>query len=161
MHKCVGKLTTIGSDNGLSSDRRQAIIRTNAGILSIGPLGTKFCEILIQIQKFSLTKIRLKNVVCEMAFCYLLPSGTPPKRRGRRSQGCPLLARPEVSPRQPPGATPPRTGQVPGNTTRESFWWRHGAETLYALPGLMLGLRPGNERRRYKVIPSLIGWTQT
>ena len=26
--------------------------------------------------------------------------------------------------------------------------------------GLILGLRPANERRRYKVTPSLIGWTQ-
>ena len=28
-------------------------------------------------------------------------------------------------------------------------------------PGLILGLRPANERRRYKVTPSLIGWVQT
>ena len=27
--------------------------------------------------------------------------------------------------------------------------------------GLILGLRPANERRRYKVTPSPIGWTQT
>ena len=27
--------------------------------------------------------------------------------------------------------------------------------------GLILGLRPTNERRRYKVTPSLIGWAQT
>ena len=46
-HVCVGDLTTIGSDNGLSPGRRQAIIWTNAGILSIGPLGTNFSEILI------------------------------------------------------------------------------------------------------------------
>ena len=30
-----------------------------------------------------------------------------------------------------------------------------------AVPGLILGLRPANERRRYKVTPSLIGWAQT
>ena len=36
-HICVGNLTTIGSDNGLSPDRHQAIIGTNAGILLIGP----------------------------------------------------------------------------------------------------------------------------
>ena len=30
-----------------------------------------------------------------------------------------------------------------------------------ALSGLILGLHPGNERRRYKVTPSLIGWAQT
>ena len=28
-------------------------------------------------------------------------------------------------------------------------------------PGLILGLRPANEIRRYKVTPSLIGWVQT
>ena len=32
-HICVSRLTIIGSDNGLSPDRRQAIIWTNAGIL--------------------------------------------------------------------------------------------------------------------------------
>ena len=32
-HKCVSDLTIIGSDNDLSPGRRQAIIRTNAGIL--------------------------------------------------------------------------------------------------------------------------------
>ena len=32
-HICVGKLISIGSDNGLSPGRRQAIIWTSAGIL--------------------------------------------------------------------------------------------------------------------------------
>ena len=44
-HICVGKLTIIDSDNGLSPKRRQAIIWTNVGILLIGPLGTNFIEI--------------------------------------------------------------------------------------------------------------------
>ena len=52
-HICVSKLTIIGSDNGLSHGRRQAIIWTKAGILLIGPLGTNFIEILIGIQTFS------------------------------------------------------------------------------------------------------------
>ena len=59
-HKYVGNLTIIGSDNGLSPVRRQAIIWTNAGILLIGPLGTNFCEIVIGIQTFSFKKMRLK-----------------------------------------------------------------------------------------------------
>ena len=59
-HICVGKLTIIGSDNGLSPDRRQAIIRINDGILLIGPLGTHFSEILIAILAFSSKKMRLK-----------------------------------------------------------------------------------------------------
>ena len=60
MHIWVGKPTIIGSDNGLSPDRRQAIIWTNAGILLIGPLGTNFNEILIEIHTFSLKKMHLK-----------------------------------------------------------------------------------------------------
>ena len=59
-HLCVGKLTIIGSDNGLSPVRRQAIIWTNAGILLIGPLGTKFNQIVIAIHTFSFTKMHLK-----------------------------------------------------------------------------------------------------
>ena len=59
-HICVSKLSIIGSDNGLSPDRRQAIIWTNAGILLIGPLGTNFSEISIEILTFSFKKIRLK-----------------------------------------------------------------------------------------------------
>ena len=52
-HICVNQLTIIGSNNGLSPGRRQAIIWTNAGILLIGPLGTNFSEILIEIHTFS------------------------------------------------------------------------------------------------------------
>ena len=59
-HICVNRLTTTGSDNGLSPGRRQAIIWTNAGILLIGPLGTNFSENLIKILTFSFTKMRLK-----------------------------------------------------------------------------------------------------
>ena len=51
---------SIGLDNGLSPIQRQAIIQTNAGLLSIEPLGTKFSEILIKIQTFSFTKMHLK-----------------------------------------------------------------------------------------------------
>ena len=59
-HICVSKLTIIGSDNGLLPDQRLAIIWTNAGILLIGPLGTNFSEISIEILTFSIKKIRLK-----------------------------------------------------------------------------------------------------
>ena len=60
-HICVGNLTTIGSDNGLSPGRRQAIIWTNAGILSIGHLGRNFSEFLIEIHTFSFKKMHLKR----------------------------------------------------------------------------------------------------
>ena len=59
-HICVGKLTIIGSDNGLSPGRRQTIIWTNAGIMLIRPIGTNFSEILIGIQTFSFKKMYLK-----------------------------------------------------------------------------------------------------
>ena len=59
-HKCVSRLTTIGSDNALSPDRRQAIIWTNAAILLIGPLGANFSEILIGIDTFSFKNMHLK-----------------------------------------------------------------------------------------------------
>ena len=49
MQMCVGKLTIIGSDNGLLPGRRQVIIWTNAVILLIVPLGTNFNEILSKI----------------------------------------------------------------------------------------------------------------
>ena len=58
-HICVSKLTNIGSDNVLSPGRCQAIIWTIAGILLIGPLGTIFSEILIEISLFPFTKMHL------------------------------------------------------------------------------------------------------
>ena len=51
----------IASDNGLSPDRRQAIIWTNAGLLSIAPLRTYFSENLIKKQPFSLKKMHVKT----------------------------------------------------------------------------------------------------
>ena len=58
-HICISKITIIGSDNGLSPGRWQAIIWTNAVILLIEPLGTNFSEILIAIHIFSLQKMHL------------------------------------------------------------------------------------------------------
>ena len=65
-HLCVSHLTIIGSDNGLSPGRRQAIIWINDGILLIAPLGTKFSEILSKCIYFHprrcICKCRLRNV---------------------------------------------------------------------------------------------------
>ena len=57
MHKCVSKLTIVGSYNGLSPGRRQAINWTNLRILSIGKLGTNISEILREIHAFSLKNV--------------------------------------------------------------------------------------------------------
>ena len=54
-HIWVSKLAIIGSYNGLSPERRQAIIWTNAGTL-----GTNFSEISIEIYTFSFNKMHLK-----------------------------------------------------------------------------------------------------
>ena len=81
-HIYVSTLTSTASDNGLSPGRRQAIIWNNAGILLIGPLGTNFSEILIEIQIFSLKKIRLKmsSAKCR-SFCLGLIELTHPGGR--------------------------------------------------------------------------------
>ena len=69
-HICVGKLTNIGSDNGLSPGRRQAIIWTNAGISLIGPFRTNLSEILFGIQTFSFKNMHLKMSSAEWRpFC--------------------------------------------------------------------------------------------
>ena len=68
-HICVSKLTIIGSENGLSPSRHQAIIWTNAGLLSIGPLRTNFSDILIKIQHFSLKKMHLKMSSAKRRLC--------------------------------------------------------------------------------------------
>ena len=60
-HIYVSDLTSVGSDNDLSPGRRQAIIRTNAGILLIIPVGTNFSEFLVEILIFSFKKMRLKE----------------------------------------------------------------------------------------------------
>ena len=57
---CVVNLTINGSDNGLSSGRRQAIIWTNAGMLLIAHSGTNFSDILMGIQTFSFNKMHFK-----------------------------------------------------------------------------------------------------
>ena len=62
-HICVNTLTSIGSDNGLSPGRRQALIWTNAGLLSTGPLEKNFSEILIEMQNFSFIRKCLRNGV--------------------------------------------------------------------------------------------------
>ena len=65
-HLCVSKLTIIGSDNGLSPGRRQAIVWTIAWILLIGPLGTNFSEISKFIH-FHFQGNVFENVVWKMA----------------------------------------------------------------------------------------------
>ena len=59
-HICVNKLTVIGSDNGLSHERRQVTIWSNVGMLLNRTVGRKFGEIRSTIHTFSLKKIYFK-----------------------------------------------------------------------------------------------------
>ena len=68
-HIHISKLIIIATDNGLSPGRRQAIIWTNSRILLIGPLETNFSEILIEIDTFSLKKMRYRY--CNIIFIFV------------------------------------------------------------------------------------------
>ena len=41
------------------------------------------------------------------------------------------------------------------------FFFKLIVTSTLCVAELILGLRPANEKRRYKVTPSLIGWAQT
>ena len=79
-HICVSDLTSNGSDNGLSPGRRQAIIRTNARILLIRPLGTNFSDFLVEILIVSFKKMRVKvSSAKRRPFCFGLNELRPRK----------------------------------------------------------------------------------
>ena len=68
-HICIGKLTSIDSDNGLSPGRHQAIIRTSVGICIVN--WTLRNEIQWNVNRNSNTFIEentFENVVCEVLF---------------------------------------------------------------------------------------------
>ena len=64
----------IGPCNGLEFVRLQAITWTSTDLIPIGPLGTKLCEIGIEMQNFTFNKsgLNLKNVdhFVEPSMCY-------------------------------------------------------------------------------------------
>ena len=67
-HICVGNLTIIDSDNGLSPERRRVIIWTNAAILLIWTLGNKLQWNFNQNSNIFIEENAFENVVCEMLF---------------------------------------------------------------------------------------------
>ena len=98
-HISVGKLTIIGSDNGLSPGQRQAIIWTNDGILVTGPPVPNFTETSIKIHIFSFKKMHLNMLSgncwlsCLSLYVLLIPVGhshLPPTAppRGPRPLTC-------------------------------------------------------------------------
>ena len=67
---CVSKLAIIGSGNGLSPRRRQAINWTNSGISLIGSLGTNFSKILIGHQRLNPKMITHKKLISFKHFMF-------------------------------------------------------------------------------------------
>ena len=65
-HICVGNLTIIGPDNGLSPGQRQAIIWTNAGILLIGTPRNKLQWNFNRYSNIFIQENAFENIVCEM-----------------------------------------------------------------------------------------------
>ena len=63
----VVEILAYGSDNGLLPGRRQAIIRTNAQILLIEPLGTNLQWNFIWNSYIFIQENVFENVVCKMA----------------------------------------------------------------------------------------------
>ena len=113
------KLITIGSDDGLSPGRRQAIIWTNAGTLLMS-------KILGEIHTLSFKEIIWKRCP-EMAVflsgprCVKLPSVTSPRRVSLRRQVCNHCLPRRLSLWQPPAG--------PGVTSLPAHW-RLGLRTL-------------------------------
>ena len=66
-HICVSKLTIIGSDNGLSPGRRQAIIWTNAGILLIWTFRNKLQWNFKRYSDIFVEENAFENVIWKMA----------------------------------------------------------------------------------------------
>ena len=130
-HICVGKLTIIGSDNGLSPGRCQAIIWTNAGILLTESLGINFSETLIRTHAFSFTKMHLKMSSAKWCpFCLdlnvLTASVTVPKQ---------MQARPY---RETITFGIKQIHQVL-QTKEYLSWWRHQMETFSVLLAICVG----------------------
>ena len=85
VHICISKLAIIGSDNGLSPGRCQAIIWTNVGLLLIWTLGTNFSEILSKIHIFSFKKMHLKTLFvkwCQFCLSLNVLTGAPNQTNG-------------------------------------------------------------------------------
>ena len=71
-HVWVSELNIIGSDNGSSHGRHQAIVRTSTGILN-WPFRTNFSEMLIKIPTFSFKEMHLKMLSAKWRpFCLCL-----------------------------------------------------------------------------------------
>ena len=131
-HICIGKMTIMGPNNGLSPGRCQAIIWTNAGRLLIGPSGTNFSEILIEIIIFPSNKIHLKvSSAKRRPFCLGL-NVLKPSSWFRPAQ-CFINCLQMIQSIWPIWH---------GNENSLTTWWRHQMGTLFELLHLCEGNPP-------------------
>ena len=149
----------IVSDNGLSPGRCHAIIWTNDGLLLIGTTGTNFSEIVIGVATFR-SKNVFETIVWKMAAILSWPQCVKAQWTDDVFHGDIKIVF-----RQWNG-----TSLIYCKTHLIEYikgsWYLHGSCICEMIPGyiiwrLILGLRPANERRHYKVTPSFIGWGQT
>ena len=140
---------TIGSYNGLLPVQHQAIIWTSVGLLLIGPLATNFNDIWIKIKQFSYRKMILKMFAKWRAFCLPQCDNCKYDTSHRR---CPWLSFNLIK-----------------------LWlsyclWHKGPASVCMVgrqhglcwnPGIILCMGSANERQRYNVTSSLIGWAHT
>ena len=90
-HICVIIQTIIDSDNGLSPVRRQAIIRTNAGLLSVWSLRTYFSDIFFYQNTTFWRRYFQMHIVCKM-LTILSRSQCVPNATNIHNRNCHLLS---------------------------------------------------------------------
>ena len=73
MHICVSNLTIIGSDNGLSPDRRQALTWTNAEFIVNWTHRNKLQSNLNSNSNIFIQENAFENVICQMVAIFSLP----------------------------------------------------------------------------------------
>ena len=156
-HICVSELASIGSDNGLSPRRRQAIIRINAGILLIRTLGAQFNEIFYRNSYIFIEENALENVVWKMAAILFRPQYVKIITKSHED------IRNFISMSRCKRDTP--RGIAVRRRIQQS-WVLCLFDGCYTISvtqydtGLIQSLHKTNERRRYFVTTSLNGWVQ-
>ena len=70
-HTCISNLIIIGSDNALSSGRRQAIIWIIAGILLIGPSAQWVNSVLLYVRSKVFHDVSLMYDKCSSGICLM------------------------------------------------------------------------------------------
>ena len=147
-HICVSKLAIIDSDNGLSPDRRQVIIRINVGIVLIEPFGNKFNWNLNQNLYIFIQENAFENIVSKIAA--ILSRCQSGKAHPLKTGSCHDANFVGVASYDKVGIMPTLGFQCfmkfADGWTVIAFqwlpWWRHQMETFSALLAIYVGNSP-------------------